>query len=206
MIRNAKDRKTPTKNKFINSPRKATSPKQKDARVHKQVAFNESDDGHSENDKFSPDSNSDWFMEYKIWKIVQCVKKKFQSNYIQNSEKQHLKRKLSGLNLKKQKIKDRKQRMMQDFVFTAYMLGLKEILKNCFLNKPITFAQAIDQVNKSMPQGVFSNTIVNRFVSRLNIRLQDMENFILPAQTSNISSLGNNLCKLEQRYPLLNNL
>lgn len=96
--------------------------------------------------------------------------------------------------------------MMQDFVFTAYMLGLKEILKNCFLNKPITFAQAIDQVNKSMPQGVFSNTIVNRFVSRLNIRLQDMENFILPAQTSNISSLGNNLCKLEQRYPLLNNL
>lgn len=67
-----------------------------------------------------------------------------------------------------------------DFVFTAYMLGLKDILNECFRSQRIGFAEAIDQVSKEFPKSIYSNPIVTAKIKRLNVPLEDMHNFILP--------------------------
>ena len=35
----------------------------------------------------------------------------------------------------------------QDIIFTTYMIGLKNVLYNCFKERPITFNQAIDEID-----------------------------------------------------------
>ena len=83
------------------------------------------------------------------------------------------------------------------------MLGLKDILTNCFRDQPINFAQAIEYVDDSHPEGVFTNPIVNEFTRRFRIPNEDMKNYILPSFKSTIHNLGNNLARLEMRHSLL---
>lgn len=39
--------------------------------------------------------------------------------------------------------KKKKKLTTHDFIFTAYMLGFKDILDSCFKGEPITFGQAV---------------------------------------------------------------
>ena len=97
----------------------------------------------------------------------------------------------------------RKNLSTNDFIFTAYMLGFKEILNECFRQQGITFGQAIKEVTSSMPHGVFTNTIILEITQRVGVPLERVINFILPGPIKRFPSLADNLTKLESRYSLM---
>ena len=75
---------------------------------------------------------------------------------------------------------ERKELIIKDFIFTAHMLGFRDVLTNCFRDKEQSFGEAIQEVNGSMTCGVFTNTIILEKVRRLGIPLENVLGFILP--------------------------
>lgn len=91
-----------------------------------------------------------------------------------------------------------------DFIFTAYMLGFKEILEDLFIDKPINFGQATQEINQLLPHGVFTNTIIQSILDRVDVPIEQVVNFLLPGQHYRFPTLADNIIKLESRFGLLN--
>ena len=63
---------------------------------------------------------------------------------------------------------------MNDFVFTAFMLGLKDLLDRGFLDKKYSLFEAVDHIDKSLPNGIYSNLKVTNLIRRLGLPKEDM--------------------------------
>ena len=76
------------------------------------------------------------------------------------------------------------------------MLRLKQLLEDSFAEKPITFNQAIDEVNRQFEYGIYTNSIVVDIMRRINLPIESVSNFILPGRKSRFLTLGDNMAKM----------
>ena len=79
-------------------------------------------------------------MDAKIQKILTDVKTNVSVGYLDNKQKQSKKKKQRENELRLQNQRDKHNTIMNDFVFTAFMLGLKDMLDQCFLGRKIDFS------------------------------------------------------------------
>lgn len=77
---------------------------------------------------------------------------------------------------------DSRAQFLHDFVSTAYLLSMKDLLDRCFTNqhRAANFAEVVKSVTKATQGDVFSNPIISEKAKRLQIPLEDMRNFLLP--------------------------
>ena len=144
-------------------------------------------------------------MDMKIWRIIKFVRGGITANYIEVKQKQNRVRQLRNKYFMKQDVQDKRYRIMQDLTMTSYMIGIKDLLDTIFFNDDkLNFSHIIENVSNRMPDGVFSNSIIYKQVKLLNVPLEDMKNFILPADSNQFNSLRNNLVRLSLRYSMIN--
>lgn len=93
---------------------------------------------------------------------------------------------------------------MQDIIYTVYMLGFKEVLSNCFNNEPLTLGQVTKKVDKLYSNGIFTNTVIEDILKKVDIPISNVTHFIVPGPYQRIPSLTDQIMKLESRYGMLN--
>lgn len=69
-----------------------------------------------------------WEMNHKIWKVLAFVKQQTSVNYLQNKFQSKQRKKIREAYFEEQSKKDKKNKLLLDFIFTAYMLGIKELI------------------------------------------------------------------------------
>ena len=143
-----------------------------------------SDSSEGEVDEYQiSDMPIEWQMALKIHKIVQMVRQNTTTG-IEQKKRQDDRRKMRCHHIKKYQNQEKKKTRAQDIIFTTHMLGLKNVLTDCFLDRPLTFRQAIDEVNKKFQYGIYTNTIVVDIMDRINMPIDSVRNFLLPGKKS----------------------
>lgn len=98
------------------------------------------------------------------------------------------------------------------------MFDLKFIISVCFLNgkqiydkkleaeRALNFGEAVAQIDKTMPYGVYTNTIVLQLVDRMGLPIESMVHFILPGPNNRFPTVQDLLSKYSVKYNMLNPL